>query len=652
MILSQPKNCSSNTNLEYAARISFTTLLCGNVLKNLTAWIASRDNHHLALPTSSLSPDRKDDREETLFIQSGCGQPSRYKLISGIRLCSHTLDLADGRRLHQEACKKGFILDKYVNNTLVYMYGKCGAFSEAEEVFCSIPRRTTVSWNVMLSAYLAYFQWGKVLLGYRQMQEHGPNPDAYTLFLALQACGMLQSKEGTNLIEMQPFKTACFEIIHAFHAAVLEKGLANNPLISNTLVRLYGKCGALADAVMVFSGIIKHCVVSWTAMLASYKDNGQAEMALHCYRQMQVEGSIPDKVSYTIAFQACGIIAEGEDATFAKERLIKLKALSIGLALHADACGMDIAEDTRVGTSIVTMYGKCGAVTEAEEAFSALSCQDVVAWNAMLSVYIEQNDGLRVLHLYSKMREQHVPVDYVTLICALQGCCEQGSIHACEELHFETVCIGQGELSSLSAKLIHTYGIHGCMVSAQSNFDGLVNPDLVSWSVLVSGYANSGDDVMTLEHFASLQMARILPDDGIFASILLACSHSGLVLEGIQCFQSMIEDYKAAPKLMHYGVMCDLFGRAGEFRRAQDILARMPMKADLGIWWFLMGACQTHVNVELAEEAFEHAVNLQPNQATAYILMSYVYAAAGLFDHIKMVEDMRHCQGLLWSELD
>lgn len=65
------------------------------------------------------------------------------------------------------------------------------------------------------------------------------------------------------------------------------------------------------------------------------------------------------------------------------------------------------------------------------------------------------------------------------------------------------------------------------------------------------------------------------------------------------------------------------------------------MQADLIIWLCVLCACRTHGNLELAKQAFDHAVNLQPKQALAYVMMSNIYADAGLHKLAVEVEKLR-----------
>ena len=67
------------------------------------------------------------------------------------------------------------------------------------------------------------------------------------------------------------------------------------------------------------------------------------------------------------------------------------------------------------------------------------------------------------------------------------------------------------------------------------------------------------------------------------------------------------------------------------------------------MWLCLLGACSAHGNVELAKQAFDNAVKLQPKQpkqTTAYIVMSNIFIDAGLNDNAVDVGNLRQEQAM------
>jgi pentatricopeptide repeat protein len=78
--------------------------------------------------------------------------------------------------------------------------------------------------------------------------------------------------------------------------------------------------------------------------------------------------------------------------------------------------------------------------------------------------------------------------------------------------------------------------------------------------------------------------------------LLSACSHAGLVDEGMCSYASMINDYMIAAELEHYTCMVDLLGHAGNLQEAENMIKSTPFKPDVATWMGLLGACRTHGN--------------------------------------------------------
>lgn len=122
--------------------------------------------------------------------------------------------------------------------------------------------------------------------------------------------------------------------------------------------------------------------------------------------------------------------------------------------------------------------------------------------------------------------------------------------------------------------------------------------------------------------------------------LILACTHSGKVIEGRKLFKSMKQKFGITPKLEHYGCMVDLLGRAGELQEAYDLIQGMPMKPDNVIWGALLGACSFHGNVELAEKAAESLCELEPWNPANYVILSNIYASAGQWNRVAELRKM------------
>ena len=126
-----------------------------------------------------------------------------------------------------------------------------------------------------------------------------------------------------------------------------------------------------------------------------------------------------------------------------------------------------------------------------------------------------------------------------------------------------------------------------------------------------------------------MQLANITIDATAFTALFAACSRTGLIIEGLWLFQSMMKDYNITADSMHYGSLVDLLGRAGDFNRTMNIVSQVPIRIDQAIWSSLLGACRVHGNIELGEQTFCNAIHLEPKQVSAYVVMSNMVADSG-----------------------
>jgi hypothetical protein len=66
---------------------------------------------------------------------------------------------------------------------------------------------------------------------------------------------------------------------------------------------------------------------------------------------------------------------------------------------------------------------------------------------------------------------------------------------------------------------------------------------------------------------------------------------------------------------------------------AYGLVNTMPSGFDkVGAWSSLLGACRIYHNIEIGEIAAENLLQLQPDVASHYVLLSNIYSSAGLWD--------------------
>ena len=245
------------------------------------------------------------------------------------------------------------------------------------------------------------------------------------------------------------------------------------------LINMHAKCGRILEAEQLFEAHLHHDIVSWTIMLSVYVELGQGEKALLLYKKMIGERMDPNECTLVFTFQACGLLAEKEEAliTTGMEK-VKVKSLEIGQALLIDAREKGCDREPFTIANIVIMYGKCGSVMEAKSMFLTHFPlhTDTILLNALRLVYIENGYDRQALEMFQKILSgggTPICLNTTTFLYVLQACTRFGSSELCQYVHFIIISGGLDSDLLLSTKLIHAYGSFGSTDDAKLVFDSI-----------------------------------------------------------------------------------------------------------------------------------------------------------------------------------
>ncbi|KAH9293624.1 hypothetical protein KI387_041171, partial [Taxus chinensis] len=160
------------------------------------------------------------------------------------------------------------------------------------------------------------------------------------------------------------------------------------------------------DEASSFQKMPQRDVVSWTAMIAGYAQNGFVEKALETFKQMQLAGVKPNSTTFASILPACA----------------KMGALEQGMDIHQCIIKSGFLSDVVVASALVDMYAKCGSMWKAHELFDKMPQRDVVSWNAMIAGYAQNGFCKDALKLFKLMMHSGTYPDHVSFVCVLFAC--------------------------------------------------------------------------------------------------------------------------------------------------------------------------------------------------------------------------------------
>ena len=196
--------------------------------------------------------------------------------------------------------------------------------------------------------------------------------------------------------------------------------------------------------------------------------------------------------------------------------------------------------------------------------------------------------------------------------------------------------------SVLGTALVDMYAKCGSLEKAREVLEELPFRDVVSWSALIAGYAQQGQQHEALKCLEQMQCEGLSPNDITFLCVLNACSQSGLVDEAEMHFMNMGNEYGIKPNLEHHTWMVLIFASVGDFDKAMSVIKSIEsLEYYPAVWLALLGACRKWSNSKLGIFSFDQSVRCGCDCGAAYVMMADIYADIGMQKDAEMLQGMK-----------
>ncbi|RCV09917.1 hypothetical protein SETIT_2G068700v2 [Setaria italica] len=330
--------------------------------------------------------------------------PPHFSLPAALSAAAFLAALPEGRQLHALAAKLALApAHTVVANSLVHLYASCGDPDAALALFRRIPDRTLVSWNTAVDALAGNGDHLAALDLFREMQRDRPDlaPDAYTVQSVLGACA------GAGALSLGLYAHAMLlrELGGAASSGNAAAAVSRDVLINNSLVDLYGKCGAVELARQVFDRMPARDLASWNAMVLALANHGCVQESLDLFDRMtKTENVSPNAITFVAVLSACnhgGLVEEGR-------RYFAAMVSEYGIRPRIEHYGC-----------MVDILARAGLIEEALDIVSGMNCRpDSVIWRSLLDACCKRNAGLELSEAMAKLALD-VPDDAVSGVYVL-----------------------------------------------------------------------------------------------------------------------------------------------------------------------------------------------------------------------------------------
>lgn len=288
--------------------------------------------------------------------------------------------------------------------------------------------------------------------------------------------------------------------------------------------------------------------------------------------------------------------------------------------MHTHSIGSEFGAEAVIRNALMSMYGKCGSVKDAQSIFHGMiSGGGVVPWNVMISIYAQHGQGIEALQLFNQMQQRGEMANALSFVSALFACTSQSALAEGIRLHAHIQYSGFEREVAVGNALINMYGKCGSIAAAQKMFDKMPMRDVISWTTIITMYAQHGQVQDALSSFYEMQRKGVLPNYVTLLSILNGCSHAGLV---DSCFGVLLRSDSAFAISDHFVSMVDLLGRAGQLEEAERLIKVMPFEPTIVSYITLLAACRHQADIQRGAHAARKIFELDPGNTAAYIMLS------------------------------
>ncbi|KAJ4766993.1 Pentatricopeptide repeat-containing protein [Rhynchospora pubera] len=577
------------------ALVSKLGLMC-NVYVS-TALLHLYGSHH-----GSLSRTRKlfDDMPErnvvswTTFIASLClnGHPlealEAYKSVrwEGIALNPNVFATAINacRLLESEimslqvighAVVSGFQKYTSVSNSIISLFGVLGRIGDAAKVFDRMEIRDTISWNSIISLNAHENSYLEAFKLFSEMRGNRFKPDATTISSLVSVCASIDHiKWGKGL-----------------HSLCTKNGLNNFASVNNAFINLYSTAAEFNNAKFLFDKMPERDIISSNTLISSYARHGRWVDALLMLNQLIRTKEWPNSTTFVSLLAAC----------------IGPETIIHGRMVHALITQLGLQNNLPVGNALITMYGKCSRLEEAQFVFRAMPVQDVITCNAIIGCHVENESTEEAIEVFCSMRENSIKANYITLISLLGAfSCTRDLTNWGMPLHAYIISAGFESDNYVKNSLITMYAKCGDDKSSSFIFENMDIRSTVSWNTIISAKTLLGLGEDALRLFVKMahsenKLDQFSISEGLAASSDLASLEEGQQIHGLSLKLGFASEVHVLNATM------DMYSKCGKM---EEMLQLMPGKETRPrqFWNILISSYGRHGHFNKAEESFKEMV--------------------------------------------
>ncbi|XP_051225213.1 putative pentatricopeptide repeat-containing protein At5g52630 [Lolium perenne] len=314
--------------------------------------------------------------------------------------------LPKGQQLHGHLLKAGHLpaaasSHALLAHHLLTFYARCSLPDFSLRAFLDLPAPpSAAAWSSLISSFAQNGLPAAAFHAFRRMLAAGVPPTDRSIPSAAKAVAAAADSSRPALAP------------HALHGLASKTPFAADVFVGSALLDMYAKCGNLPDARRLFDEMPERNVVSWSALIGGYADAGMHHASLLTFRSALTHAVQVNDFTVSCIVRVCAAATLFE----------------LGAQVHARSTKTALDASPFVGSSLVSLYSKCGLVDCAYRVFSAAAERNLGIWNAVLIASAQHGHTAMAFQRFTEMQTAGFRPNYITFLCLLTACSHAGLV--------------------------------------------------------------------------------------------------------------------------------------------------------------------------------------------------------------------------------
>ncbi|KAF8675868.1 hypothetical protein HU200_047361 [Digitaria exilis] len=314
--------------------------------------------------------------------------------------------LPKGQQLHGHLLKAGHLpatdsSHALLAHHLLTFYARCALPGLSHRAFLDLPwPPSPAAWSSLISSFSQNGLPASAFDAFRRMLAAGVPATDRSIPSAAKAIAAVEASSRQALAP------------HALHGLAAKTPFAGDVFVGSAVLDMYAKCGHLADARRLFDEMPDRNVVSWSSLICGYADAGMHSAAMGIFR-LALEEAVPvNDFTVSCIIRVCGV------ATLFK----------LGAQVHARAIKTALEVSPFVGSSLVSLYSKCGLVECAYRVFNEAPEKNLGIWNAVIVASAQHGHTASAFERFRGMQNAGFRPNHITFLCLVTACSHAGLV--------------------------------------------------------------------------------------------------------------------------------------------------------------------------------------------------------------------------------